>query len=299
MKKINITVSKKNLGLERGETLSIPKTAEYFGVDRSVVQRWLEAGALVSVKTSGVTRVSVSSINIFQKHVMAVVEQEKRIDELKTGYREAEECLRKAVIDMQQEMADRKRTPDVVERCISRLSFVLEKILDGAGGVAENLDFIRMWIGGYDKLVIRGTRNNGINYGRSSYTSFLRSIKELESYAALKSQYNDLFKLYQTEKLKNMKLERETKQANTTVEVVKKEPFLANTDNQALMLRCKDVGFSVRTVNGLTRAEIMYIAQLVEYSEDELLSMRGVGRKCLLEIIDWLGRHDLSLRHPD
>lgn len=65
------------------------------------------------------------------------------------------------------------------------------------------------------------------------------------------------------------------------------------------MLRCKDVGFSVRTVNGLTRAEIMYIAQLVEYSEDELLSMRGVGRKCLLEIIDWLGRHDLSLRRPD
>ncbi len=56
-----------------------------------------------------------------------------------------------------------------------------------------------------------------------------------------------------------------------------------------------DLGFSCRTFNVLKRADIETIGDLVEYTEDELLHIRNLGKACLREIKDKLNHFGLCL----
>ena len=54
-------------------------------------------------------------------------------------------------------------------------------------------------------------------------------------------------------------------------------------------------GLSVRTANCLNSIRVKYIGDLVQYTEKELLNIRGFGKKCLKEIIDLLTEMGLEL----
>ena len=55
-----------------------------------------------------------------------------------------------------------------------------------------------------------------------------------------------------------------------------------------------DCGLSVRSINSLKNSGISILADLVRYSEDELLKVKNVGEKALSEIAEMLQREGLS-----
>src|SRR2546428_11283427 len=65
--------------------------------------------------------------------------------------------------------------------------------------------------------------------------------------------------------------------------------------NEALYRPVDDLELSVRSANCLQNAEIKYIGQLVQKSEQEMLKTKNFGRKSLSEIKEILREVGLSL----
>lgn len=66
--------------------------------------------------------------------------------------------------------------------------------------------------------------------------------------------------------------------------------------DSSLRLTIEEVGFSVRTFNCLKGAGIETIADLIEKTESDLMTVRNMGKKSLDEIIKKLARLGLSLK---
>ena len=70
--------------------------------------------------------------------------------------------------------------------------------------------------------------------------------------------------------------------------------------NPVLLRRIEDCEMSVRAMNGMRRANIVYVGDLIQKTERELLAIPFFGRKCLREI-KWLLEQmglTLGLRTP-
>jgi hypothetical protein len=65
--------------------------------------------------------------------------------------------------------------------------------------------------------------------------------------------------------------------------------------NRALFLRIKDLNFSIRTQRALVSENIIYIGDVIEHLEGELLRIPNFGRKSLNEIRSFLAPYELSI----
>ena len=61
-------------------------------------------------------------------------------------------------------------------------------------------------------------------------------------------------------------------------------------------MRIEELDFSVRTYNCLKKANILTIAELVQYTESDLMQIRNFGRKSLTEVREKLAQLGLSLK---
>ena len=68
--------------------------------------------------------------------------------------------------------------------------------------------------------------------------------------------------------------------------------------NPYLFYKVDEMGFSVRSANGLKGAGIIYVGDLVQKNASDLLKMPNFGRKSLDEIKEMLAGLDLSLDMP-
>lgn len=66
--------------------------------------------------------------------------------------------------------------------------------------------------------------------------------------------------------------------------------------NKALEYRIEDLDFSVRTYNCLKKEQINTIAELVQRSEQDLMTIRNFGKKSLTEVCQKLAQLGLALR---
>jgi DNA-directed RNA polymerase subunit alpha len=58
----------------------------------------------------------------------------------------------------------------------------------------------------------------------------------------------------------------------------------------------EELKLSVRSMNCLKRAGILYIGELLTYSEEDVMKLKNFGQKSLDEIREKLGARELSLR---
>ena len=73
--------------------------------------------------------------------------------------------------------------------------------------------------------------------------------------------------------------------------------YLADaSDTNAPHVRIEELDFSVRTYNCLKKANILTIAELVQYTESDLMQIRNFGRKSLTEVREKLSQLGLALR---
>lgn len=86
---------------------------------------------------------------------------------------------------------------------------------------------------------------------------------------------------------------------NFDVEAVEAEEAASEAEGEGLnesLYRCVDeLDLSVRSANCLQNADIKYVGELVQRSEQEMLKTKNFGRKSLLEIKEILGGMGLSL----
>jgi DNA-directed RNA polymerase subunit alpha len=71
-------------------------------------------------------------------------------------------------------------------------------------------------------------------------------------------------------------------------------PELANIPD----MRIEELEFSQRTFNCLRRAGLLTLRALATASESDLTSIRGFGKKSLVEVRDKLQEHGLELKPP-
>jgi DNA-directed RNA polymerase subunit alpha len=67
-------------------------------------------------------------------------------------------------------------------------------------------------------------------------------------------------------------------------------------EGNAPHVRIEELDFSVRTYNCLKKANILTIAELVQYTESDLMQIRNFGRKSLTEVREKLSQLGLSLK---
>lgn len=65
---------------------------------------------------------------------------------------------------------------------------------------------------------------------------------------------------------------------------------------EAMRYRIIDLDISVRTMNFMIAAEVVTLADLLKFSEDDLYKFRNVGKKSIFEITELLRKYRLSLR---
>jgi len=63
-------------------------------------------------------------------------------------------------------------------------------------------------------------------------------------------------------------------------------------------LSIKEVDFSKRTIRVLTRLKVKELGQIADLSPDNLLAVRGCGRKTMNEIKDVIEIYGLTLKTP-
>lgn len=73
------------------------------------------------------------------------------------------------------------------------------------------------------------------------------------------------------------------------------EPRAIEGDN-APHVRIEELDFSVRTYNCLKKANILTIAELIQYTEADLMQIRNFGKKSLTEVREKLSQLGLSLK---
>lgn len=57
-----------------------------------------------------------------------------------------------------------------------------------------------------------------------------------------------------------------------------------------------DLDISIRTWNSLKFVKINTVPELLEYTEDELLTFRNIGKKSLYELIEELSNYGVKLK---
>jgi len=89
---------------------------------------------------------------------------------------------------------------------------------------------------------------------------------------------------------------------NFNEDTVEEDDELDNQDlavTQLLAMPVEKLELTVRAMNVLDKAEIKTLGELVKRSEEEIASMRNVGKKCLSEIQEKLAEYNLALGMTD
>lgn len=81
---------------------------------------------------------------------------------------------------------------------------------------------------------------------------------------------------------------------NTTLGEIRS--FLEENENTPLTLEIYDLDLSVRTINCLKRARIETVYELTQKTEEDLLKIRCLGKKCVLQIKEELDKLNLKLK---
>jgi DNA-directed RNA polymerase subunit alpha len=84
-------------------------------------------------------------------------------------------------------------------------------------------------------------------------------------------------------------------------EKAKETDFIVDRDEvgsvQLMEMSIEELDFSVRSYNSLKRAGISTVGELINKSEEEMMTIRNLGRKSLKEVKDKLEELSLSLKN--
>ena len=153
-------------------------------------------------------------------------------------------------------------------------------------------EVMTLWISGQDYTTIAGVYGLTRERIRQLVMVGIRHLPKWKNYVQIHKDFNALTEKYH-------KLETENQMLQDTIMDLKLKvgDSEENACSDPLMSKniC-DLRFSNRTVNCLTYADIRTVYDLTRKTRDDLLGIRNMGKKSVLEIQEFLDKNKLSLK---
>lgn len=265
------------------EFRKIADVAKMFGVTRQTIRNWIGKGIFKTISIDGQTYVNISGLKKFESKLTDITVTEGAIDAYQKSLNVLEEEYRKQVQELRSAIPENKLLGKN-RYIIARFIPVVWGMLNEGLPTTKRGDFIlQRLVEGEDVKFIANELGLTFERVRQIIEKELRTIRQYAPrYAALRCENERLAD--EVAKLSiNIKsyenMEYEVKETNTTSNILTKDLV--------------DCNLSVRAINYCRFGDIKTVSDLVSHSKTDLLKLRCIGKKTLMELDDLV--HELGL----
>lgn len=270
------------------EYIKASEVAEKFGVTRQTIRNWIDKGLIIAEKIDGSTYCTIESVRAIEDKYADVVVVEgaleaymKKCDAACEEYKASVELLHGASAANDEIRLNKPRLTELI-----RVLFGIVRV--GIDLRGERM--IEMLLTGSDSKEI--SESYGISPERVNQI-VEKTIRILNCEGV---QYQKL-----KEENERMKEELQTLENNVKSLRSFREPGAENLEyskvdvqESILMKRLVDCNITVRTLNCLKAEDIETVGDLARQQKTDLLKLRNFGKKCLIEIDDFLNELGLE-----
>ena len=264
------------------------EVAEKFGVTRQTIRNWIDKGLIIAEKIDGSTYCTIESVRAIEDKYADVVVVEgaleaymKKYDAACEEYKASVELLHGASVANDEIRLNKPRLTELI-----RVLFGIVRV--GIDLRGERM--IEMLLAGSDSKEI--SESYGISPERVNQI-VEKTIRILNCEGV---QYQKL-----KEENERMKEELQTMENNVKSLRSFREPGAENLEyskvdiqESILTKRLVDCNITVRTLNCLKAEDIETVGDLARQHKTDLLKLRNFGKKCLIEIDDFLNELGLE-----
>ena len=277
------------------------EVAEKFGVTRQTIRNWIDKGLLAAVKLDNCHYVTMESVKAIEDKFSEIVTVEGAIEEYTNKLKEAYDEYKASVELLRQSSAENTKICLIKPRLTELVRIMFGIVRVSQYGERRGDDMIELLLHGYDVKYI--AEKYGISPERvhQIVEKDLRVLDyEGRQYVKIKEENERLKEELQTleNNIKSLRSFRE--QGAESLEYNK-----VDVQESILTKRLVDCNLSVRTLNCLRSygeyvngqwvdVPIDTVADLTRRKNTDLLKLRNFGKKCLIELDDFLNELGLE-----
>ena len=277
------------------------EVAEMFGVTRQTIRNWIDKGLLAAVKLDNCHYVTIESVEAIEDKFSEIVVVEGAVEEYINKQKEAYEEYKASVELLSSASAENAQIKLIKPRLTELVRVMFNIVRVSQYGERRGDDMIELLLHGYDVKYI--AEKYGISPERvhQIVEKDLRILNcEGQQYIKIKEENERLKEELQT-------LENNVKSLRSFREPGAESLEYSKVDVQESILtkRLVDCNLSVRTLNCLKaygekiNGEWVYIdietvGDLTRHTKIEMLKLRNFGKKCLIELDDFLNELGLE-----
>ena len=267
--------------------ISATKAAEMLGVSRQTVMNWAEKGVVRRRKQKSgkgvVYAFDHAQLEALKGDLLRVHETELSIAEYESQVKAAQEKCKQKAVDTHELLKMYEQFPELTEA----LNRFFMKVTKASCNVdARELDILDLMLCRKPAHVI--AEQYGISTERIKQI-FGRTIAKLTE--ELRTRTDDW------ENYQHMVCEID--RLNDVVEYYKRalaEKDAPVAEEDLLCKRCRDCGFSVRTMNVILGAELVTLGDVLNYGKEKLLKSRNFGQRSLAELEEFFEKNGLEFK---
>lgn len=272
--------------------LAVAELARDLGVTDQTIRNYAKKGILSYVRIGARAYISRESIENMRNDLRITAEGKRKLKELKDKYEEEIAKYDQALYHLEQDnsllyfLARVSYSRTLMKAVVSSLGkdYLTE---EEKNIIFELLDCKRL----SDIAIRHGRSKNGIE---NIVKKTIRNLGELVTYSDLEKEIGERNSEIETLKATIRSLQDEI----DNYRMPKNRPMAFSNDDRRLIklleTRIDEIDFSVKTSNCMKSAEIETLGDLVQYNRLDLLKFRGLGRKTLTEIEEYLQSKGLT-----
>jgi DNA-directed RNA polymerase alpha subunit len=284
----------KKVNYDKSKFITKQEAADIIDVCPQTIANFIERGVLSGYKSANHIFVSRESVEKFMRDAQQMISAKKELDAKQHEYEQ-----KKKEYD---ELIEKLTEDTVLASAAYQSKFAIMETLCEMCGSDEFVpdskysrrvaEVMTLWISGQDYTTIAGVYGLTRERIRQLVMVGIRHLPKWKNYVQIHKDFNALTEKYH-------KLETENQMLQDTIVDLKLKVGDSedNVCSDPLMSKniC-DLGFSNRTVNCLTYADIRTVYDLTRKTRDDLLGIRNMGKKSVLEIQEFLDKNKLSLK---
>lgn len=277
------------------------EVAEKFGVTRQTIRNWIDKGLLSAVKLDNCHYVTIESVNAIEDKFSEIVVTEGAVEEYTNKLKETYDEYKASVEHLKSASTENEEIRLIKPRLTELVRIMFNIVRVSQHGERRGDDMIELLLHGYDVKYI--AEKYGISPERvhQIVEKDLRILDyESRQYIKIKEENERLKEELQTleNNVKSLRSFRE--QCAKSLEYIK-----VDVQESILTKRLVDCNLSVRALNCLKSysekvngewvdKDIETVGDLTRLHKTDLLKLRNFGKKCLIEIDDFLNELGLE-----
>lgn len=258
--------------------------AEKFGVTRQTIRNWIDKGLLRALKLDGCHYIVKDSLQDLESKLQDVAETERALDYYKKSLTELEKNYKSSIDDLRSCCLGNQALVSNRQAVVNIIPTLFAIVNNGLNLIPRGTKMIEMLLDGKDVKYI--SEEFGITPTRVTQVIDLefRKLKcEAKTYTMIKEENKHLKEELQTLKINVNSLRSFREPGAESLEYSK-----VDVQESILTKKLVDCDISVRTLNCLKSGDIETVGDLARLKKTDLLRLRNFGKKCLIELDDFL-----------